>query len=208
MQVVKEAADKPREITYKGATDLVTDTDQRSEKEVLGVRLLRGLACSCAVQCRPSDQQAAVHASSSRKSTQTMAYSERRVASWVRALHWLGLMLEGAVGGQTFSARAVDACSLCCPLLAACASIRLGSMALTRCGCAGNVKSDYLWICDPIDGTTNFTHSCAPVTSMCAVLPLIVGTYQVRPSAICTQAACLNANLVALWGDTGKQNID
>lgn len=40
MQVVKEAADKPREITYKGATDLVTDTDQRSEKEVLGVRSL------------------------------------------------------------------------------------------------------------------------------------------------------------------------
>ena len=37
-QVVREAADKPREITYKGATDLVTDTDQRSEKTVLGVR--------------------------------------------------------------------------------------------------------------------------------------------------------------------------
>ena len=36
--MVKEAADKPREITYKGATDLVTDTDQRSEKTVLGVR--------------------------------------------------------------------------------------------------------------------------------------------------------------------------
>ena len=27
---------------------------------------------------------------------------------------------------------------------------------------AGNVDSDYLWICDPIDGTTNFTHSYPP----------------------------------------------
>ena len=36
-QVVREAADKEREITYKGATDLVTDTDQLSEKTLLGV---------------------------------------------------------------------------------------------------------------------------------------------------------------------------
>ena len=36
-QVIREAADKPREITHKGAADLVTDTDQRSEKVVLGV---------------------------------------------------------------------------------------------------------------------------------------------------------------------------
>lgn len=27
---------------------------------------------------------------------------------------------------------------------------------------AGNVESDYLWICDPVDGTTNFTHSYPP----------------------------------------------
>ena len=37
MQVIREAADKPREITHKGAADLVTDTDQKSEKVVLGV---------------------------------------------------------------------------------------------------------------------------------------------------------------------------
>ena len=37
LQVIREAADKPREITHKGAADLVTDTDQRSEKVVLGV---------------------------------------------------------------------------------------------------------------------------------------------------------------------------
>ena len=37
LQVIREAADKPREITHKGAADLVTDTDQKSEKVVLGV---------------------------------------------------------------------------------------------------------------------------------------------------------------------------
>ena len=35
---MREAADKEREITYKGATDLVTDTDQKSETTLLGVR--------------------------------------------------------------------------------------------------------------------------------------------------------------------------
>ena len=46
LQVIREAADKPREITHKGAADLVTDTDQRSEKVVLGVSLGTGLCQS------------------------------------------------------------------------------------------------------------------------------------------------------------------
>ena len=37
-QVVSEAVDKPRNIQFKGTTDLVTDTDQASEDAVLAVR--------------------------------------------------------------------------------------------------------------------------------------------------------------------------
>ena len=36
--------------------------------------------------------------------------------------------------------------------------------------CAGNAGSDYLWICDPIDGTTNFTHSYPPFAVSVGVL--------------------------------------
>ena len=35
VQVVKDALDKPVNITYKGATDLVTDTDKASEAAIL-----------------------------------------------------------------------------------------------------------------------------------------------------------------------------
>ena len=38
VQVIMEALDKPRNVTYKGATDLVTDTDKASEEAVLAVR--------------------------------------------------------------------------------------------------------------------------------------------------------------------------
>ena len=34
----------------------------------------------------------------------------------------------------------------------------------------GNAGSDYLWICDPIDGTTNFTHSYPPFAVSVGVL--------------------------------------
>lgn len=36
-EVVREALDKPRSITFKGATDLVTETDKASEEAVLAV---------------------------------------------------------------------------------------------------------------------------------------------------------------------------
>lgn len=36
MQVVREALDKPKNVTFKGTTDLVTDTDKASETAVLG----------------------------------------------------------------------------------------------------------------------------------------------------------------------------
>lgn len=35
---------------------------------------------------------------------------------------------------------------------------------------AGNVESDYLWILDPVDGTTNFTHSYPPFAISVGVL--------------------------------------
>ncbi len=38
MQVVLANVDKPRVITYKGTTDLVTNTDQGSEDAILSVR--------------------------------------------------------------------------------------------------------------------------------------------------------------------------
>eukprot|EP00897_Mesotaenium_endlicherianum_P009415 jgi/Mesen1/8501/ME000480S07856 len=34
-EVISEALDKPRNISYKGATDLVTDTDQKAETAIL-----------------------------------------------------------------------------------------------------------------------------------------------------------------------------
>ena len=37
-QVVSERVDKPRNIEFKGLTDLVTDTDKASEEAVLAVR--------------------------------------------------------------------------------------------------------------------------------------------------------------------------
>jgi hypothetical protein len=37
LQVVSERVDKPRNIEFKGATDLVTDTDKASEEAVLSV---------------------------------------------------------------------------------------------------------------------------------------------------------------------------
>lgn len=37
IQIVLAAVDKPRNITYKGATDLVTETDKASEEAVLAV---------------------------------------------------------------------------------------------------------------------------------------------------------------------------
>ncbi|KAK9818478.1 hypothetical protein WJX74_008754 [Apatococcus lobatus] len=88
-QVIREAADKPREITHKGAADLVTDTDQKSEKVVLGF-----------VQEKFPD--------------------------------------HGVLGEEG--------------------------------GIMGNAGSDYLWICDPIDGTTNFTHSYPPFAVSVGVL--------------------------------------
>ncbi len=39
-QVVSERVDKPRNIEFKGATDLVTDTDKASEDAVLSVTTL------------------------------------------------------------------------------------------------------------------------------------------------------------------------
>lgn len=36
-QVVQEALDKPRNIHFKGVTDLVTDTDRASEEAILQV---------------------------------------------------------------------------------------------------------------------------------------------------------------------------
>jgi hypothetical protein len=38
MQVVSEALGKPRKISHKGTTDLVTETDIASEEAVLKVR--------------------------------------------------------------------------------------------------------------------------------------------------------------------------
>jgi myo-inositol-1(or 4)-monophosphatase len=35
--IVRDAVDKPRNITFKGATDLVTDTDKASEEAILAV---------------------------------------------------------------------------------------------------------------------------------------------------------------------------
>ena len=40
-QVVTDALDKPRVIKFKGALDLVTETDEASEKAVLEVRLTK-----------------------------------------------------------------------------------------------------------------------------------------------------------------------
>jgi len=37
LQVIAEKVDKPRNIEFKGATDLVTDTDKASEEAVLSV---------------------------------------------------------------------------------------------------------------------------------------------------------------------------
>ena len=37
LQVIAEKVDKPRDIEFKGATDLVTDTDRASEEAVLSV---------------------------------------------------------------------------------------------------------------------------------------------------------------------------
>lgn len=38
LQIILEAVDKPRVITFKGATDLVTETDKASEDAILAVR--------------------------------------------------------------------------------------------------------------------------------------------------------------------------
>lgn len=38
LQIVREALDKPRLVSFKGATDLVTETDKESELAVLAVR--------------------------------------------------------------------------------------------------------------------------------------------------------------------------
>lgn len=35
MQVVRESLDKPKNISYKGTTDLVTDVDKASEAAIL-----------------------------------------------------------------------------------------------------------------------------------------------------------------------------
>lgn len=37
MQIILEAVDKPRVITFKGATDLVTETDSKSEAAILRI---------------------------------------------------------------------------------------------------------------------------------------------------------------------------
>ena len=42
-QVVSERVDKPRNIEFKGATDLVTDTDKASEDAILSVRSSLGV---------------------------------------------------------------------------------------------------------------------------------------------------------------------
>ncbi|KAK9819934.1 hypothetical protein WJX72_004094 [[Myrmecia] bisecta] len=77
-KVVWEAADKPRNIMYKGTTDLVTETDKKSEEEILQV-------------------------------------------------------LTSKFADHAF----------------------LGEEG----GVSGNPDSPYLWCVDPLDGTTNFTHS-------------------------------------------------
>lgn len=79
--VVRSKADQEREITFKGATDLVTDTDKESEKTLLA------------------------------------ALNEKYP--------------DHAVLGE-------------------------------EGGIVGNVESDYLWVLDPVDGTTNYSHSYPP----------------------------------------------
>lgn len=52
-QVVSERVDKPRNIEFKGATDLVTDTDKASEDAVLSVNHLhQHFVCKLTMQHR------------------------------------------------------------------------------------------------------------------------------------------------------------
>nr|GMD03222.1 phosphatase IMPL1, chloroplastic [Ipomoea batatas] len=88
-EVVMDAVNKPRNINYKGFTDLVTDTDKKSELAILDV-----------VRKNFPDH-----------------------------------LVLGEEGGFT-----------------------------------GDPSSDYLWCIDPLDGTTNFTHSYASFAVSVAIL--------------------------------------
>ena len=59
-QVVQEALDKPRNIHFKGVTDLVTDTDRASEDAILKVSFLP-LCILCTVQQACSGTQVRMH---------------------------------------------------------------------------------------------------------------------------------------------------
>ena len=61
---------------------------------------------------------------------------------------------------------------------------------------AGNVKSPYLWICDPIDGTTNFTHSYPPFAVSVGVLengvPVAAAVVEFAGAcSLCSTSSCV-----------------
>ena len=130
LQVIAEKVDKPRDIEFKGATDLVTDTDKASEEAVLSVSSF-ALCNQSAMQppracCTPRVAQAScvgsvLHAISSLLSTQSM-----------------GLTCESM---QVLRAAFPD-------------HALLGEEG----GISGDTSSDYLWCIDPLDGTTNYAH--------------------------------------------------
>ena len=76
-------------------------------------------------------------------------------------------------------------------------------MSSQSCTCtAGNVKSDYLWICDPIDGTTNFTHSYPPFAVSVGVLEkgIPVAAAVVEFAGMLKSHACLYSIATLHWG--------
>jgi 3'-phosphoadenosine 5'-phosphosulfate (PAPS) 3'-phosphatase len=154
LQIILEAVDKPRNVQFKGATDLVTDTDTASEAAILAV--IQGAFPGHAVLGEEGG-----------------VTGESACTWWAAGRSCRGVLPLGwGVGGGGQSWRAPQ--SLCVPS----ASWRHTPAAGFYSCCnppatrrpAGDTNSEYLWCVDPLDGTTNFTHGYPSFAVSVAVL--------------------------------------
>ena len=129
--------DKPRDIEFKGATDLVTDTDKASEEAVLSV--------SPFAPCNHS----------SRATTQRLLCSKGGLGKLCG--QFLTHCQQPTEHPETpFNTNSLGLTCESTQVLRA--AFPDHALLGEEGGVSGDTSSDYLWCIDPLDGTTNYAH--------------------------------------------------
>jgi hypothetical protein len=158
MQVVSERVDKPRNIEFKGATDLVTDTDKASEDAVLSVRhglhvKETAIAHVSAQRCMPVLNSKGQKCKDLHISNCSECYASE---TCYQTGYLNGTMRTRKYNAQTCAPRHPTVPASCTRELRA--AFPDHALLGEEGGVSGDTSSSYLWCVDPLDGTTNFAH--------------------------------------------------